>query len=499
MRILLISLYEDISSIGIRYLSSYLKAKHIQVNSIYMMPFATEGAFVNRPDSRKSVYLLKRKIGELQPDLIGIGVMTNYFKRAAALASEIKKMCATPVIFGGIHPTVCPEECLEFADIVCIGEAEETLLELCTITAYPKGLGAIRGIAYKKDGRVVKNEVRPLREDLDSFPFPDYATDSDFIISNNQIQRLDKKGIVKLLPRHIFGRPTYRIITARGCPYSCAYCCNSFLRNLVAGKGRYERNRSVDNVIGEMVRVKNDLSVESFRIMDDSFLCHPIEWLEKFGEEYKAKIGVPFSCLSNPVNVTYPKQRLLTGCGMAHMQIGLQSGSDRVNYDIYNRKIAARTFLKAMDTINSVDPRPLLTIDVILDNPLETKDDKIKTINVLKEIKTPFILGPFSLTHYPKTEIYHRAKNGGFLSEKEIDAVYNRSWYFLRQDYINGLMLLEGTRYIFPAPINFFLRFLSTFIIFRYMLGMASVFAYNKIFLNPRFLFLKDMVKGAPR
>jgi len=479
-KVLLISLYEDISSIGIRYLSSCLKSNGIGVTTVHMPLLGSTAKYVNKLDSSRDIKLLENTIRQVEPDLIGIGVMTNYFRRAANLALEIKKTCSVPVVFGGIHPTLCPEECLEFADIACIGEAEATILELCRIERYPEDLSKIRGIAYRNNGVTVRNEVRFLEKDLDKYPFPDYSLDGDLIIINNRIRPLDKNAVLELLPRYPFDTPSYKILTSRGCPYSCSYCCNYTLRKIWKGKGRYLRGRSVENVIDEMAEIKEKLSLDSIKIMDDSFLFYPPEWFVKFSKEYKSRIGLPFGCLASPRNIDYKKLKLLVDCGLRHIQMGLESGSDRVNYDIYNRGVKSETFLKAIGIIDKLYPRPLLMIDVLFDNPFETRDDKIQTIKVLNRIKKPFEIGCYSLTYYPQTGLYDLARDKGLITKKSEKKIYENSFYNLGHDYMSGLILLTNKSRVSPDLIEFLLKYRPI----GYIVGMAMLKARNSRFIQ---------------
>ena len=62
--------------------------------------------------------------------LVGITLMTQYYDAGVQISQRLKAKIKAPIIWGGIHPTVRPEESLNHADIVCIGEGEMALLEL---------------------------------------------------------------------------------------------------------------------------------------------------------------------------------------------------------------------------------------------------------------------------------------------------------------------------------------------------------------------------------
>ena len=292
-KVCLISLYSDLTSIGIRYLSSYLKSNGIESNVIFMPINISNFSNDKNDPTEEELDLLKTLLIQLSPDFIGISIMTNYFNKAVRITKELKKDFNVPIIYGGIHATTCPEECLEYADIVCIGEAEETLLELCKSNNKADDLKKIKGIYYKIGHKIKRNEIRPLEERLDKYPFPDYSLEKDFLILSNKFKSMNDINITKLLIKYPFGFTTYRIISSRGCPFSCTYCCNHILQKIYAGKGRYVRTRSIKNLIDEMLIAKNKFNVRAFRIMDDSFLYNSLEWFKEFNKSYKKILIYP--------------------------------------------------------------------------------------------------------------------------------------------------------------------------------------------------------------
>ena len=234
-KICLISLYGDLTSIGVRYLSSYLKSNGIESNVIFMPTNISNFSNDKDDPTKEELDLLKTLLMQLSPDFIGISIMTNYFNKAVRITKELKKDFDVPIIYGGIHATLSPEECLEYADIVCIGEAEETLLELCRSNNKADDLKKIKGIYYKTGHKINRNEIRPLEERLDKYPFPDYSLEKDFLILRNKLKSMNDINITKLLIKYPFGFTTYRIISSRGCPFSCTYCCNPYASKNLCG------------------------------------------------------------------------------------------------------------------------------------------------------------------------------------------------------------------------------------------------------------------------
>ena len=122
----------NISAFGARSLSSFLKARGhtVCVITLSIIPdtYRNANGFLYARNYEYSNRIIDQTIeAASQSDLIGISFMTQYFSAAVQLTRAIKKKLSVPVIWGGVHPTVRPEECLEYADIVCVGEGEEAL------------------------------------------------------------------------------------------------------------------------------------------------------------------------------------------------------------------------------------------------------------------------------------------------------------------------------------------------------------------------------------
>ena len=145
-----------------------------------------------------------------------------------------------------------------------------------------------------------------------------------------------------------------------------------------------------------------------FHIQDDCFMMHPEDWMNEFCERYPTEVGVPFATHSTPRHVTKEKLALLKKAGMRWFNMGLQSGSDRTNCEIYGRNVTAEEFLEAAAIVAELGLSPLY--DVIVDNPYENDSDRLETIKVLLQIPRPFHVNIFSLDFFPGTELMRRAK-----------------------------------------------------------------------------------------
>ena len=234
MKITLISPFYDVTAIGIRILSSCLKKAGHDTMMIFLPQ--VRGGYLNDfliNESDETV----RELADLcrDSDLVGITLMTNYFFRIAKLTERLKQHIQQPVIWGGVHPTIRPEECFQYADMVCVSEGEDSIVELCERKEHGKEFTDVKGIWFKGNDNIIKNDPRSLIQDLDSIPFPDYSIDNAYILNKNSIIPMDMNLLHQSMLRGMTidsGKAAYQVITSRGCPLNCSYCCNDIFRRI---------------------------------------------------------------------------------------------------------------------------------------------------------------------------------------------------------------------------------------------------------------------------
>jgi len=160
----------------------------------------------------------------VEADLVGISLITPTAPRGYALADSLRRM-GIPVVLGGYHPTFLPDEALSHADFVVRGEGEDTLVELVEALNDHGDLSAIRGLSFHEGMERVHNPARDLEDNLERFPIPDFS-----------LVRGMARGVV------------VTVVTRRGCPFDCSFCC-------VAPFNEHRvREVSVERVLAEVER-----------------------------------------------------------------------------------------------------------------------------------------------------------------------------------------------------------------------------------------------------
>ncbi|MBI2862942.1 MAG: B12-binding domain-containing radical SAM protein [Chloroflexi bacterium] len=426
MRVILISPFPDAQAFGLRTLSACLKREKHEVQILFLPREFTAPYESSTLD----------EVAEMSrgAELIGISVMTNFFDNVVQLTRRLKRL-GIPIIWGGIHPTIRPLECLDHADMICVGEGEEAIVELARKMADGQDYSTVEGIWLKFGDTAVRNERRSLVQDLDSLPFPDYDYQTHYMLDGKAIRQMDDDLFVK------YTNGVYMTIPSRGCPFGCTYCSNNTLNSLHPGQ-KLPRQRSIDNVIAELAEVVSTLPVKCIKFDDDAFFLYSLEATRDFCEKYKEKVGLPLIVTgATPSTVTREKLSLLADAGLIFVRMGIQSASERVNR-LYRRRHTNRQVEEAAKVLNEFrDKIGAPQYDLILDNPWETDDDLVETLMFLTTIPTPCLLFPFSLTLYPETELYRKAKEEGLIRDDLLD-VYRKDYHLAKKTYLNRLFYL---------------------------------------------------------
>jgi len=343
---------------------------------------------------KNPLHFIERIVSSTQYDLVGVSVMTTMLKDSLLIASLVKKYHPdTKVVFGGPHTTVMPEETLhnEQVDCVVIGEGEETIVD---IIRYKSDFSKVHGVWFKKEGMVVKNPLRKPIEDLDSLPFPERARfPTEKYIRNNAC--LDSVN------------PQLRciaLLASRGCPYGCSYC-QPTLNKLFGIK---LRKRSPGNIIGELEQLKALYKIDSFMFYDDTFIIDE-KWVHAFCDELiKSNLQLVWFCNVRANLVNYDLLKVMKDAGLRKVGIGIESGSQRILDEIYNKKITLEQVKESIKTIKSVGLK--IQGYFMLGAPTETKDEILQTIRFAKSLDIDE--AAFSITTpLPGTMLYEKSKD----------------------------------------------------------------------------------------
>jgi anaerobic magnesium-protoporphyrin IX monomethyl ester cyclase len=292
--------------LGLLYLSSHLKRQGVRVG-VFDSTFRTLAEFAAT---------LERE----RPPIVGIAVnlMT---KRNALEMIALAKQRGAKVVIGGPDPPHHAESYLAAgADVVVIGEGEQTLEELIGAITLPNAdLSAINGLVFRAaDGGIVRTPPRALLANLDDQPYPDRDA-------------IDLPSYLRAW-RERHGVGTVSLITARGCPYSCTWCSRSVF-------GETHRRRSIVNVANEVEAIVDRYHPERLWYADDVFAIHKTWTVEYARELERRKIRMPFECISRAERIDDDVAGALASLGCFRVWIGSESGSQKI-LDAMKRKVS---------------------------------------------------------------------------------------------------------------------------------------------------------------
>lgn len=376
--------------LNLLYLSSYLKKK-----------YKYEPVVIDTNPAEIENRICKQ-ILDTKPDIIGITCTTPQFSKMIKIAEEIKKYSSVPIVVGGVHPSVCPEETLagNCIDFIVIGEGEETFAELCEKLSNGEDYTAIQGIGYRLDGKIVINQKRERISNLDDIPFPawDLLPVESYFLGN--------EGIM--------GAPTKRtinVITSRGCPFRCAFCNSSKV-----WASRVKR-RSVDDVLEEIEYLRVTYQIDSIKFFDDCFTVKPA-WVLEFCEKLIKKAWPDFfwECYSRVDLIKDNVVKAMKAAGCTTIHLGVESGSPRILNQI-DKKISVEQIINAFEIIKRHNIR--IFAFIVIGFPNETLDDHMRTENLLKEIRPDGIEVDFAIP-FPGTKLFSEVVELGLIP-KNVD------------------------------------------------------------------------------
>ncbi len=333
------------------------------------------------------------EIMEYDPDLIAFSTMTGPHTWVLKTAEEIKKNTNKPVILGGAHPTFFPEIIQEpSVDIICLGEGEFAILELANKLDKGEDTSRIQNLWIKKNGQIIKNELRPLVESLDDLPFPDRIL-------------YDECKILRSVP-------AMKFLSGRGCPYQCTFCFNHKFNELYRGLGRVVRKRGVDSLIEEIKTTAQKYELKLIRFPDDTFTVNR-RWLLEFFQKYKEEINLPYTGLARANELDEDVVRMLKASNCLNIYFGVETGNENMRNEILKKKLTDNQITKAARLLKKY--RVKFGTYNMFGLPGETLPLAFETINFNRTLKPDYTINNV-FQPYPKTEIADYAAEHGLLN-----------------------------------------------------------------------------------
>lgn len=341
---------------------------------------------------------LRLKIYEYQPNLIAFTAVEDTWDLTQSLLHSINDI-NIPTIVGGVFVTFSPEEVLGNPDVdmICVGEGEEPLVELCEKMAQGEDYSTVKNLWVKTQRGIIKNPMRPLI-DINQLPFIDF----------------DIFGRERLY-RPMFGKifTMIHVELDRGCPYTCTYCEAPHLRKLFQDNncGVYYRKKTPERMMAEMKFLTDKYHPDYVNFNSETFLAKPVDELKEFAARYK-EINIPFWCQTRPETITEEKVKILKEMNCDCLQFGIEHGNAEFRARILNRHCTNDVIINALHIVEKYQIP--YTVNNILGFPDETRELVFDTIRLNREIH-PRTMNWYLFTPYKGTTLHKYCVDHGYL------------------------------------------------------------------------------------
>jgi anaerobic magnesium-protoporphyrin IX monomethyl ester cyclase len=365
----------------------------------------------------------EKKIKFKDFDLVGISSDTPRFNSAVQIGQKARSEGAK-VVFGGYHTSFLDEEPFTkgAADFVIKGEGEHTLVNLVDMLEHGGDLSRIKGLAYKPNGLLHRNEPAELIKNLDELPIPKRELfEADHYLSTFE------------------GRRMATIVTSRGCPYDCYFCASSRLAGLKW------RTRSLDSVFSELdYLLRNGHS--SFIFIDDNFTLNYRRTIDFCDEVISRKWDIRWWCFSRvDTLVRHPEMvKKMADAGASTVFLGLES-ADQDILNNYQKRITLEQQEQAVKLLRENNIR--IYGSFILGELHENSKMVKKTIRLAIRLK-PETCQFSLLTPYPGSRLFQQLDKSQQLTTRDWDLYDGLHLVFKNPNFqVNHLERLVRTAY----------------------------------------------------
>ena len=338
--------------IGISYISSLLK----EAGHKTMLIIPRHRSFENDVD---------KAIQEFSPDIICFTSVSTEYPFVKKLGHHMReKIQGAYMIIGGPHASLQPGQVLRDPfDAVCLGEGEYPMVELASVLQEGKQPRGIPNLWIKNDNSIEKNGTQEFVQNLDDLPFPDREMWQPWVEPDTQ----------------------HAVLLGRGCPYNCTYCCNHMLRKIA--KGKYVRFRSPSNVLEEIRDISEKFPDVSEIYLEVETITANQKWAFEFCdmlEDFNASREHPISFGTN-VRVLRneslkPLFEAFRQAGFKYINLGIESGSERIRAEVLNRVYSNEDLIRACDEAHESGLR--INAYNMIGFPGETPDDFRQTLEI---------------------------------------------------------------------------------------------------------------------
>lgn len=396
--------------LGIAYIAAYLKKRMPDI----------EVSIIDTTWTR-SLEVVRKNLDDISPDIVGIYLDTIMYRDGIRIARMARENGAF-VVAGGPHATMAHESVINYVDMVILGEGEKTFTRV--VETFPDiEIESLKGVVCPRNGMTdFENKELDLTEDIDTIPVPD----RDLLDMDKYANAWNYLDSVKM------GTRGTTMITSRGCPYRCTFC-QPTLESLF---GKKLRVRSPENVVGEMVYLKDRYKIEGLFFHDDTFTVNK-NWVMEFCDLAEEKnINILWGCNTRANTVDEELLKRMFEVGLRNIHLGIESGSQNILNDVYRKGITLDEVRQVVTFANRLHISALGFF--MLGAPGESEDEINKTIRFAASLKLKE--ATFSITTpIPGTYLYDMVKKTGL----RISDDFNDFDYYSKRAFSGDNLILS--------------------------------------------------------
>ncbi len=374
---------------GISYISSFLK-KH---------GHSTKLIVLNRMARKRNKKIIDEYITKFKPKIIVFTAVSTEYNFITTIAKYVREYFPDIyLLIGGPHVTLNPEGVLENFDALCVGEGEIAILQLVSQLEKNINPSKIRNLWIRHGSKIEKNPTQPFLQNLDILPFPDREMWKEWIENPNA---------------------RYSILLGRGCPFECTYCCNHALKKVASGL--YVRYRSPENIIKEIREILkqntniNEIYFEVETIgVNKKWLIDLCDKLQHFNMTLKKPLFFGVNIRITPNMDFMEIFQNLKKSNFRFINIGLESGSERVRREILNRNYSNEDIVDAVTLARENGLQ--VSFFNLIGIPGETLSDFKETIEMNRKCLPDWLMN-YIFYPYPGTKLFDLCEKQGLLKQ----------------------------------------------------------------------------------
>ena len=406
----------------------------VNIGQVQGFDFSERGIHVDGTD----IFLdFRETIIEYKPDLIAVSMVEDVFYLGINLLRSIEDL-KIPNIVGGVFPTFAPEKVIaeQCVDMVCVGEGEEVLLDLCKALQNGRSLNGIPNLWCKSSNGITKAPLRPVIN-MDNLPVPDYDIFPE-----------------KLLYRPMQGkvRLTIGVETQRGCHFTCTFCNSPSKKTLYRKFGsNFYRRKPVSMIKHELSLLVDKYKPEFVYWVADNFMAMPeSEWIELY--KMYMNFRIPFWMNTRAETITRKRIEQLEEMNCMRCNIGIEHGNYNFRKNVIKRKTKDEELIEGCKAFENTSIT--VVANTIIGYPGETEALIRESIAFNRKV-APYIdsTSAFIFAPYHGTPLRDKAIKEGYITDDVIVNVGTTTGSILKMPNLTNEKL-RGLQRTFPLYVK---------------------------------------------